>query len=58
MRPAGTAVRDYVVYIPASLVQRFSCSLVFFLAGQFLFPPGVVIDTKPSPYDIVLLEPF
>lgn len=45
---AGTAVRDDVVYIPASLVQRFSCGLVFRIVGQFLFPPGVVIDSVES----------
>ena len=51
---AGTAVRDDVVYIPPSLVQRFSCGLVFFLVGQFLFPPGVVIDTEQFPCGIKL----
>ena len=43
---AGTAVRDDVVYIPASIVQRFSRGLVFRIVGQFLFPPGTVVDSE------------
>ena len=53
---AGTAVRDDVVYIPASLVQRFSRGLVFRIVGQFLFPPGVVIDTEQRSCGIKLPE--
>lgn len=39
---------DDVVHIPACFVQCFSCGPVFVLAGQFLFPPGAVIDSVES----------
>ena len=56
LNAAGAAVGDDVVYIPASLVQRFSRGLVFRIVGQFLFPPGVVIDTEQRSCGIKLPE--
>lgn len=43
---AGAAVGYAVVHIPACLVQRCPCGSVFIFAGQFLFPPGAVIDSE------------
>ena len=43
---AGAAVGYDVVYIPACLVQRCLCSSIFIFAGQFLFPPGTVVDSE------------
>ena len=43
---AGAAVGYDVVYIPACLVQRCLCSSMFIFAGQFLFPPGTVVDSE------------
>ena len=44
----GSAVGDDVVQVPTCFVQCFSCGPVFVLAGQFLFPPGAVIDSVES----------
>ena len=43
---AGAAVGYDVVHIPACLVQRCPCGSVFIFAGQFLFPPGAVVDSE------------
>ena len=43
---AGATVGYDVVHIPACLVQRCLCSSIFIFAGQFLFPPGAVVDSK------------
>ena len=43
---AGAAVGYDVVHIPACLVQRCPCGSVFILAGQFLSPPGAVVDSE------------
>lgn len=43
---AGAAVSYDVVHIPACLVQRCPCDPVFIFAGQFLFPPGAVVDSE------------
>ena len=48
LNAAGAAVGDDVVHIPTCFVQCFSCGPVFVLAGQFLFPPGAVIDSVES----------
>ena len=45
---AGAAMGNDVIYIPPCLIQRFPCGFVFILAGQFLFPPGAVIDSVES----------
>lgn len=42
----GAAVGYDVVYTPACLVQHCLCSSVFLFAGQFLFPPGAVVDSE------------
>ena len=42
----GAAVGYDIVHIPACLVQRCLCSSVFIFAGQFLFPPGAVVDSE------------
>lgn len=46
LNAAGAAVGDDVVHIPARLVQRCPCVQVFLFAGQFLFPPGAVVDSE------------
>ena len=48
LNAAGAAVGDDVVHVPTCFVQCFSCGPVFVLAGQFLFPPGAVIDSVES----------
>ena len=45
---------DDVVHIPACFVQCFSCGPVFVLTGQFLFPPGSVVDSVESPRGVEL----
>lgn len=47
---------DDVVHIPACFVQCFSCGPVFVLTGQFLFPPGSVVDSVESPRGVELPE--
>ena len=42
----GAAVGYDIVHIPACLVQRCPCGSVFIFAGQFLFPPGAVVDSE------------
>ena len=49
-------MRDDVVYIPASIVQRFSRGLVFRIVGQFLFPPGLVVDSKGRTFGVEHME--
>ena len=46
LNAAGAAVGYDVVHIPARLVQRCLCSSIFIFAGQFLFPPGTVVDPE------------
>ena len=48
LNATGAAVGDDVVHVPTCFVQCFSCGPVFVLAGQFLFPPGAVIDSVES----------
>lgn len=48
LNATGAAVGDDVVQVPTCFVQCFSCGPVFVLAGQFLFPPGAVIDSVES----------
>ena len=43
---AGAAVSYDVVHIPARLVQRCPCGSAFILVGQFLSPPGAVVDSE------------
>ena len=53
---AGAAMGNDVIYIPPCLIQRFPCSFVFIHAGQFLFPPGSVVDSVESPRGVELPE--
>ena len=56
LNAAGTTVGDDVVHIPACFVQCFSCGPIFVLAGQFLFPPGSVVDSVERPRGVELPE--
>ena len=56
LNAAGAAVGDDVVHVPTCFVQCFSCGPVFVLAGQFLFPPGAVVDSVESPCGVELPE--
>ena len=56
LNATGAAVGDDVVQVPTCFVQCFSCGPVFVLAGQFLFPPGAVIDSVESACGVELPE--
>ena len=47
---------DDVVHVPTCFAQCFFCGPVFILAGQFLFPPGSVIDSVESACGVELPE--